>query len=561
VTEADASGDAGRVRRPAAPTTYRTCDGDERDSAGGFCDVTARWGIDVPVEIIRGRMRSVRGGVTVADFDGDGHVDVFVGMATNLSPQLLMHRGDRWVDEAAARGLGALRGVLPSAAADLDGDGDQDLVVAFLSRAPVRVFRNDGGRFEEAAAPLGEALETGAVLPADLDRDGRLDLLVAGLSVGGVCEWGLVSGCPAGLRAYRQVAPWRFEPVRVDAPPRRAQAITVADGDGDGRDDVLVATDFGMFDGGNLLLHVDLVAGGGFALSDATAGSGFDQQVFGMGVQPIDVGGDDVDELFVTSFARNVLLARRGGRLVDVAVELGADTYGILIPGERPVFRPLDRSDRIEGPLAAFADQYMDTTSPLIPTTKWAPVVFDADDDGLSDLYITAGAMGLSDLFPEATAQQSSLLRGTRDGLVDVTEAMRAGTRRDTSGAIAADLDEDGDLDLALFHMATEGGPGGLAVLRNDMSAGRSLTVVARGLGGGRDGIGARVEVRTRARAAHRRIDGNVSIFGSGPHEAHFGLGSETSAQTVTVRFPSGAVVTRSDVPAGRVVIEEPAAL
>lgn len=541
---------------PPGPAEYRTCATDVRDPEGGFCNVTARWELDVRVEV-HGRMSVMRGGVSVADFDGDGHLDVLVTPATDASPVLLMRRGIHWVDMTREWGLDALRRTLPSAAADLDGDGDQDLVVGFAEGSAVRVFRNEGTRFVEAAPQLGSAEEHSALVPADLDRDGRLDLLVAALSYPGDCPGNVVNGCPAGVRAYRQVEAWRFEPIRVDAPACRAQAIALADWDGDGQDDVLVGTDYGMFFGGDMVLRPGVAPGGGLTLGNVTAGSGFNHEIFTMGIGAIDVNGDGQDEFLLTNLGRNVLLSRSAGRVTDVAVALGADAYGMLIPGATPQFRYFDPSSSREGPYGRFQADYFDRSSPAFPSTKWTPVVFDMDNDGIADVYIPAGAIDFSDVYPEAERQSGVLLRGTGQRLVDVTDAMRVRDRRDTDSAVAADLDEDGDLDLAVFRMGRQMMPGGLTILRNDISAGRSLTVTARGRGATRDGIGAMVEVRVGARRVHRRLDGNLTIFGSGPHEAHFGLGNATAADEVIVRFPSGAVVRRERVPAGRVVIEE----
>ena len=539
----------------AASATYRTCVQDGHDAEGGFCDVTTRWASDTAVEVMGG-MSTVRGGLTAADFDGDGHVDLLVTPATHTAPTLLLRRGDRWTDAAREWGLGNYRSTLASAAADLDGDGDQDLVLAFQNGGPVRLLRNDRTRFVEVAA-LGEGGEITAVLPADVDRDGRLDLLVATHTRNGNCANSIVNGCPAGLTAYRQTDAWHFEAARVDAAPRRAQALLMSDWDCDGREDLLVLTDTGEIDGGNQVLRIDLTPGGGFSLTDATAGTGLDGGGFFMGAAAIDVDGDGRDEILATNFGRNALFACRGGRAVDLAVELGADSYGMLVPGVAPRFRHFDASNAREAPLGRFQSRYLSPDAAAMPTTKWTPVVFDADDDGFADVFIPAGAIGLADIYPEASAQQSALLRGTGRRLVDVTVATHASRRQDENAAVAADFDEDGDLDLAVFHMARPDLPGGLTVLRNDMSRGRSLTVLARGRSAARDGIGALVEVRYGGRRAHRRLDGNLSIFGSGPHAAHFGLGAATVVDEVTVRFPSGAVVRREHVPAGQILIEE----
>lgn len=160
---------------------------------GTFDDASESTGLLDP----RGSM-----GANLADFDGDGLLDLFVtNYATDVNALWLQRRTDgRWSFQAweMAAGLGATSmgevawGV---STADLDLDGHPDLFVANghirnmvasprqLGPQRDRVFRNIGGAsFVDVAAGLGEALETvrvgRAVASADLDGDGDEDLLV-----------------------------------------------------------------------------------------------------------------------------------------------------------------------------------------------------------------------------------------------------------------------------------------------------------------------------------------------------------------------------------------------
>ncbi len=131
-------------------------------------------------------------GVAVGDVDGDGLPDIVIGNTTEgrdgpAQPFL-------WLNDARRPGhfVDATGSHLPSIdvqaqgvlLADLDGDGDLDMVIA--SQDPVnRLLLNDGtGRFTDATARLGPQLptETREVHALDVDADGRLDLVFFNLT-------------------------------------------------------------------------------------------------------------------------------------------------------------------------------------------------------------------------------------------------------------------------------------------------------------------------------------------------------------------------------------------
>ncbi|MCZ8012466.1 MAG: CRTAC1 family protein [Gemmatimonas sp.] len=119
----------------------------------------------------------------LADVDGDGDLDLFVGF--NGAPnRLYRNDGGTFVDVAAASGVADGRPTRAAAFGDWDADGDADLLVGFAPGAgPVlQLFRNDGGRFTDATTVAGLTMDSGAVRQpvwVDMDSDGDLDLFVA----------------------------------------------------------------------------------------------------------------------------------------------------------------------------------------------------------------------------------------------------------------------------------------------------------------------------------------------------------------------------------------------
>jgi len=118
-------------------------------------------------------------GVAAGDVDGDGWCDVFF---CGLDSGNALYRnlgGWRFADITAEAGV-AGRGWDTTAAvfADIDGDGDSDLLLNTLGHG-VRVFANDGAaRFQEVTEAAGVASSAGgmSLALADVDGDGDLDL-------------------------------------------------------------------------------------------------------------------------------------------------------------------------------------------------------------------------------------------------------------------------------------------------------------------------------------------------------------------------------------------------
>ncbi len=116
-----------------------------------------------------------------ADFDRDGHLDLFVGHEETPS-QLFRNQGDgRFVDVTERAGVGRTAFTKGAAWGDIDNDGFPDLYVSNYGGENFLYRNNGNGTFTETAAQLGvsKPLMSFPTWFFDYDNDGRQDLFVA----------------------------------------------------------------------------------------------------------------------------------------------------------------------------------------------------------------------------------------------------------------------------------------------------------------------------------------------------------------------------------------------
>ena len=214
---------------------------------------------DVTVRALTGGADGPALGVSTADFDGDGWLDIYVGNDGEPNQLWINQKNGTFKDTAliagaAVSGSGNAEASMGIDAGDFDNDGDEDIFVTnWMSQMNVLYVNLGGGVFEDrrAASGLGppSLAKTGfGTAWIDYDNDSWLDLLVVNGSVARI-ESQARAGDPFPLRMakqlYRNLGHGRFEDVsgragRAFASLDVGRGAAFGDIDNDGDVDVVV---------------------------------------------------------------------------------------------------------------------------------------------------------------------------------------------------------------------------------------------------------------------------------------------------------------------------------
>jgi len=535
-------------------------------------------------------------GVSVGDADGDGREDLYVAQPAGLPNRLFRARGDGTFEDATERaGLGVLDDTSQSLFADLDNDGDQDLVLA-TGTGPL-LFVNDGtGRFANVpnAFQLAESLRgtLTAIAIADYDRDGFLDLYLCTYLyfMGASLD---KAGPPTPYHDARNGPPdvllrndghGRFVDVTQATGlgrdnDRFGLAAAWGDYDDDGWPDLLVANDFGVKN----LFHNLGRQNGQVKFEDVAQAAGVEDHGAGMSAAWVDYDNDGRLDIYTGNmWSAPGLRVTAEPQFKPEAPEHVRALYRRHARGNA-LFRNLGNGRFEDVTVAARAE---------FGRWAWSSDALDFDSDGFEDLYVAngmitrAGDLDLDSFFWRQLVARSplGLVTGTpyddtwrviNRFVADHSWASRQrnvmlhndgqGGFDDVSGTTGLDLDQDGrsfgvldydgdgDPDLAL--MAARSAPQ-LRLFRNDFTgahAALAVRLVGRTQAGSdfasnRDAVGARVTVETERLRRTKLVTAGSGFISQHSKELLFGLGASERVRSVTVAWPSGRTQSFSDL-------------
>ena len=500
------------------------------------------------------------GGVAVFDYNGDGRPDIFFTNGANIatlkkdSPKyrnrLFRNDGNgKFTDVTEAAGLAGSGYDMGVAVADYDNDGHPDLFVAGVHHSTL--YDNNGdGTFTDVTMKSGLDASLNRPDPefgaywaitaawVDVNNDGLLDLFVVNYmqwtysdkplcAVGDVadyCSPKFYKGQPTQL--FLNQGDGTFREVSKEWGLRnhvgKGMGAGVADYDLDGRPDLFITND-ALY---NSLLH--------------NLGNKFEDVAFEAGVALTEDGS------FISGMGLDFRDFNNDG-YPDIA-------FVALVNQTFPLFQNTGKGNFRE----VTSESGMREAS--LKMSGFGAGLYDFDNDGWKDLFVSGGHVQSTILNGQRVDEPNAVFRnpGASGKWTRSTEEAGFNTAPPARhrGCAFGDLDGDGRVDVVVSAL----GQDAEIWMNRSEKSGHWLDVALQGRKSNRDGIGARIKVVTKNGAQYNHMTTSVGYASSSDGPVHFGLGAENHADLLEIHWPSGIIQALQNVSADQVLkVIEPA--
>lgn len=531
-------------------------------------------------------------GVASGDINNDGLPDLY--FTSNQTPnKLYLNKGnlefEDITEKAGVSGTGDWKTGVTMA--DVNGDGLLDIYVCQVGNYKVihgqnQLFINQGDlTFKEEAHEFGLDFQGFSTQAAffDYDLDGDLDMYLLNHSVHSERSYGASSlrydhDSLAGDRLYRNDlvnGKHIFRDVATQAGIYNSQigyglGVSISDVNNDGYPDIYIDNDFHEND----YLYIN---NGNGTFSERLTESIQHTSRSSMGNDIGDINNDGLTDIFVLDMLpEEEKIRKQSGGEDDYELYMLKLEHGYGYQFVRNTLQ-LNLGGGLFSEIGRLSGVYATDWS-------WSSLFCDLDNDGWKDLFITNGIYrrandldyvkfltqnGFFTLEKNKNAPDSVLynkmplypnvnyIYKNNGDLTFSNMAKDWGFKKRSysNGSSYADLDNDGDLDLIVNNINDEA-----FIYRNNASAqlnNHFLSVQLKGSGMNTRGIGARVTVFCKGQMQVGEQYSTRGFMSSSTDVLHFGLGLATQADSVNVRWPDLTEQMIKDVPANKTITLE----
>ncbi len=420
---------------------------------------------------------------------------------------------------------------------DLDNDGDLDLAQLVNGTEPIRLYRNDNGKFTDitqSSGDLAKPLKTHGfgIIAGDYDNDGLADLFVFGEETAQIFHNDGKNGftnntVKANLSEYHNVS----------------ISAAFVDADHDGDLDIFIAGFMSGNSGTRSAPNELRRNNGDGTFTDISETAKVNNIVnSSISVTPTDYDNRrDIDFLVVNGSGKpNLFRNLRDGSFKDVASEVGLNQSGswtcaAVGDSNKDTFVDFFFGKADGTGVFAFSDgrgKFVMQNAPVGTENVASAQFLDYDNDGLLDLIVN-------------TDKGFAIVRNVGDGWAKADFSIFK-TKTDTNNVkqiLSGDIDTDGDIDLITIDKN-----GNLQYLQNEGGNSNNSEVLRlQGRASNKSGIGAKIDLRSGSLA--QKLESYSASPMPAPSQIIFGLGNREKPDAVRVIWASGTVQAEVDFP------------
>jgi enediyne biosynthesis protein E4 len=530
-------------------------------------------------------------GVAIGDIDNDGLSDVYF-TGNQVSDRLYRNLGGMKFADITEKAIGpkAMQGWRTGVSmADVNADGFLDIYVcrSGLSTDPALtanlMYMNNGdGTFTERGQEMGVADTSHSTQAAffDADRDGDLDLQVINHPMGRMK--GLTNFTAMKAVSNKKAPTDRFfrndKGTFTDASYEvgignydYTLGLSVSDLDQDGWPDLYTANDFDAPD----LMYMNTRMGD--ASYARGKGLGFSEQVqyrtrhisnFGMGTDVADYNNDALPDIITLDMTADDHLRNKTNM-----ASMNPEKFWKLVQGGY-YFQYMLNTLQLNNGNGTWSD--VGQLAGIARTDwSWAPLFCDLDNDGWKDLLITNGYLhdvrnndyargtfdklksgkdffGTLGLVP-STRMRNYFYRNNGDlSFADSSQAWGFTEAINSNGAAYGDLDNDGDLDLVINNMNTVA-----SIYTNSANTTfpKRHWLRVKPMNGKSAALGAKVYARMKGTVQYQELYPERGYQSCVEPVLHFGLDTLVEVDTLDVRWPGGERTVLTHVKADQLLV------